>query len=96
MTAEVTFSVDLKKLDKFIAEKTKTAKCPFCHSEDWTIPTSGEVALGAIPWGQIDGSMYMVGLPVVTMICKNCFFVRMMAIYDPGVKAALGEAEDAK
>jgi len=93
---EIGYRIDLKKLDAFFAEKTKSAKCPFCEKDEWTLPTAGSVSINALPWGKADGNMYMVGLPVLTMICTTCFFVRMMAIPDPALRASLAEVPDAE
>ncbi|MDY7559927.1 hypothetical protein QN366_05005 [Pseudomonas sp. CCC3.2] len=93
---ETEYRVDLNKLDAFMAEKTKSAKCPFCEKDEWTLPSAGTVSINTIPWGKADGNMYMVGLPVLTMVCTTCYFVRMMAIPDPDLRASLAEAQNAE
>lgn len=96
MTTRAPFVINLKKLEKFLASKTNTEKCPFCDSDDWSIPTSGGIAMGAIPWGATDGNMFPVGLPVITLVCKQCYFVRMMAMHEPSVQKALSGEDDAE
>lgn len=89
------FKADLARLDAFLKENTTTARCPFCESEDWTMPVAENVTINAIPWGKIDGNLYIAGLPVLTMVCKKCFFVRMMSLHDPETVKQIGGDESA-
>ncbi|MCF7545295.1 hypothetical protein [Pseudomonas petrae] len=88
---ETEYRVDLDKLNAFLKEKTTTEACPFCGTVDWTLPVAGDVTVNSLPWGKVDGNMYMAGLPVLTLVCKSCFFVRMMSLADQDIRAKLAE-----
>lgn len=90
------FKADLAKLDAFLAKNTTTARCPFCECEDWTMPVASNVTINALPWGKINGSLYLAGLPVLTMVCKKCFFVRMMSLHEPEIVKQIGEGDGAE
>ncbi len=96
MAALEDFQVDSVKVDEFLKRHTKTAKCPFCECENWTIPVADRITVNAIPWGRATGDMYMTGLAVLVMICTNCAFVRMTGLHTKEILDALAEVKSAE
>lgn len=95
MIDRVKFEVDLDRLQTYLNTHTKTEKCPFCECEDWSIPVTGRISLNGLPWGNAKGDLYMTGLPVLTLTCNNCAFIRMISLHSDAVVEAIGKKDSA-
>lgn len=72
--------INIEKLALWLGERTTTTKCPFCECLNWSaINGSGHVG-SALPYGDGRGDMYMGGYPVLALACRNCNFVRTIAL----------------
>lgn len=72
--------IDITKVATWIGEVTTTTKCPFCPSTAWSAINGADFVGCALPYGDGKGEMYMVGTPVLAMFCKQCNFVRTIAL----------------
>ncbi len=72
--------INIEKLAGWLAERTTSSKCPFCSNHNWSaVNGSGHVG-SALPYGDGKGDMYIGGYPVLALVCKNCNFVRNIAL----------------
>ena len=76
---------DSQKILAWLKDKTKTPKCPVCHSQRWTV--GPHLLHGQIynPAGAfiIGGSSY----PQAVVVCDNCFYVRTFMAVPLGLDA---------
>jgi hypothetical protein len=79
------FKIDLAKLSSWMDQHSISSKCPFCESTSWTVPQNDSIVGNAFPWGDGWGDMFMTGMPVISMVCNKCYFVRTMAL-DRGLR----------
>lgn len=72
--------IDIKKMGNWLTERCKTSECPFCKGTRWEAVNGADVTGNAIPYGDGKGDMYMVGYPVLILVCPTCHFLRNIAL----------------
>ena len=72
--------INIGKLAEWLAERTTTTKCPFCDNHNWSAVNGAGHVGSALPYGDGKGDMYMAGYPLVALVCRNCNFVRNIAL----------------
>jgi hypothetical protein len=82
-------------LGEFFKSVGAATNCPVCGSDKWKVPGNAEVLAHAIPWATAAGDMYMNGVPVFTMVCSRCYFVRMHAFSVGQLRAIVSGKGDA-
>lgn len=71
--------VDPQKLSALFAAKGVDGKCPMCSQFAWDMPEDAHAeAFGVVlPWRHIDGGLYSTGIGCLSLVCRNCGFVRL-------------------
>jgi hypothetical protein len=87
--------LSLEKFNKWIEENKISNTCPFCQTNDWSVPVDTGILGCALPWGDGCGEMYMTGLPILPLTCKKCFFVRPIVLSNSLVSLVTEDPEDA-
>ncbi|WP_430293011.1 hypothetical protein [Pseudomonas sp. B1-22] len=72
--------LDLKKFQAALNEKSVRDTCPMCGTNKWTYPGAPKIVGLSLPHGDIDGELYMSGMPVIHLMCQNCGFMRLHAL----------------
>lgn len=76
------YSINLEKLQKFFDEKNANKGCPMCGENSWSVRTGGGRIIGVtLPQGDGSSDLYMQGIPMLALSCKNCAFVRLMDLH---------------
>jgi hypothetical protein len=67
--------IDMDRLNAFLEAKGADTECPVCGALDWTTAS----ALGVVPVSEGTEPLIQTdkGIPVVSMFCDNCGFVRL-------------------
>lgn len=81
--------VNLAKVTEFFEAAGIPTECPICHTDNWNIPFAKTFGGNAIPWGSGDGGMFMMGLPVLVMVCAKCKFIRQHSLVEGDIPGAL-------
>lgn len=72
----------LQALDEYFHAHCNNSACPFCGGETWYLaePSNGKVFSALAT--KIDGTLTLgaEALPMVTLICQECHFVRQHAL----------------
>lgn len=84
--------IDILKFATWMGEVTKSSKCPFCQSEYWSAINGADFVGCALPYGDGKGDMYLAGTPILPLVCKQCNFVRTIAL-TPDLLARVLEEE---
>lgn len=71
--------INIAKMAEWLGKKGGS-QCPFCKHEQWEAVNGSTFVGSAIPFGDGEGDLYMAGLPVLLLICKNCYFVRPVSL----------------
>ena len=86
--------ISVSKLGEFYGRKGISLECPICKTTSWGVPMANSIGGNAIPWGTGDGHLFPSGLPVVVMVCKNCFFVKMHSVDQDHLSSILEDIPD--
>ena len=68
--------LDLDMVQAFHDRHPRQQKCPVCNNEDWWLLHNDSGMVSAIPWASSLGEVKDFGVPMLTIICTNCGFVR--------------------
>jgi rubredoxin len=85
---------DLRAALQYIGEKTSNRPCPMCGAKSWTFESAGSVLAAVpkvayVPMTMVAHFGRAPAIPVITLTCENCGFIRHHNI--PMVMTKAGE-----